>query len=203
MSKDPATLWYWNDWITGTMVFTRHEKGCYMDLLGAQFNNGHLTLDQIKNVLGNDFAKWGVLSKKFVQDSNGLWYNEKADETLNKRRAFTKSRKDNLSGLTSMGAHMEIRIEERKLEFKNKVKEFQTEFDVELLKKFYDYWTEHNEGGKKMLFEMKKTFDIKKRLNRWKSNELNFNKNGKSTAETRRQSVDDMANLARKVLGEG
>ena len=76
-----------------------------MDLLGAQFNSGHLSLEDIKTVLGNDFANWGVLSKKFTTDSNGLWYNVKAEETLNKRKEFTQSRLKNLK--SHKAAHME------------------------------------------------------------------------------------------------
>lgn len=197
MSKDPATLWYWNDWLTGTMTFSRHLKGCYMDVLGAQFNNGHLSIEEIKNVLGNDFASWGVLSKKFIQDSNGLWYNVKAEETKNKRANYTKSRRSNL-----MGNHMENEIENRRLEFIKKVNEL-SEFDINLRNKFINYWTERSEKGKKMLFEMKKTFEIKLRLNTFKLNEGKWNKNGKSTAEEKRQSVDNMGNLARQILGEG
>ena len=52
MGNDPATLWYWNDWIGGTMALSRAQKGAYMDLLGAQHNLGHLSLDEIKTVLG-------------------------------------------------------------------------------------------------------------------------------------------------------
>ncbi len=64
MAKDPATLWYWGDWQGGTSTFTRHLKGCYMDLLNAQFNNGHLSLDEIKKTIpdifiGRQFKSFG------------------------------------------------------------------------------------------------------------------------------------------------
>ncbi len=35
---------------------------------------------------------------------------------------------------------------------------------------FIDYWTESNKNGKKMKFEMQKTFDIKRRLVKWRDN---------------------------------
>lgn len=89
MAKDPATLWYWNDWHGGTVTMTRHLKGCYMDLLYAQFNNGRLSLSEIKTVLGIDQASWTVLSKKFKQDENGNYYNEKAESERIKREQFT------------------------------------------------------------------------------------------------------------------
>lgn len=96
MAKDPATLWYWNDWIGGTMTLSRHLKGCYMDLLGAQFNDGHLSLEQIKTVLGADFGSaWPTLQKKFTQDSNGNYYNVKAEETQDKRAKYSESRRKN------------------------------------------------------------------------------------------------------------
>ena len=52
MSKDPAILWYVDDWIGGTLLMTRHHKGAYMDVLMAQVNNGHMALHEIKTLLG-------------------------------------------------------------------------------------------------------------------------------------------------------
>ena len=49
MSKDPAFLFYPGDWLGGTMLMTRHHKGAYMDLLMAQYNNGHMTLPGNQN----------------------------------------------------------------------------------------------------------------------------------------------------------
>lgn len=95
MAKDPAFLFYPNDWIGGTMILSRHQKGCYMDLLVAQFNNGPLSLDTIKAVLGQDQAVWTVLSKKFKQTDEGLWYNEKLETVKQKRGEFIKKQSDN------------------------------------------------------------------------------------------------------------
>lgn len=93
MGKDPATLWYWNDWVGGTMTLTRQEKGAYMDLLTAQFNSGHLTETQIRKLLGNDQGLWGtVLREKFVVDSNGSYFNQRLEDEINKRKAFVASR---------------------------------------------------------------------------------------------------------------
>ena len=44
-----------------------------------------------------------------------------------------------------------------------------------MLKQFTDFWTESNEGGKKMRFEMQQTFDISRRLAKWKSNDIEWN----------------------------
>lgn len=91
MAKDPATLWYWNDWYGGTVTLTRHLKGCYMDLLYAQFNSGRLSLAQIKTILGGDFGlAWPCLQTKFKRDENDNYYNERAEQEKVKRQEFSK-----------------------------------------------------------------------------------------------------------------
>lgn len=98
MAKDPAFLFYPGDWLGGTMLLTRHQKGCYIDLLMAQFNSGPLSLDQIKTVLGQDQAIWTVLREKFVTDNNGRFFNEKMATEIEKRKGFVKSRSNNKAG---------------------------------------------------------------------------------------------------------
>tara|TARA_R100000655_G_scaffold99371_1_gene143225 strand:- start:300 stop:1232 length:933 start_codon:yes stop_codon:yes gene_type:complete len=41
--------------------------------------------------------------------------------------------------------------------------------------KFIDHWGAHNEGGKKMRWEMEKVFDMSRRMNTWKANVNAFN----------------------------
>lgn len=94
-SKDPAFLFYPNDYIGGTMGMTFEEKGAYMELLMMQFNTGHMGGHMCGQLVGQ---LWDKLKHKFVQDENGLWYNERLDEEKSKRKAFTDSRKNNLEG---------------------------------------------------------------------------------------------------------
>lgn len=98
MAKDPAFLFYPGDWLGGTMLLTRHQKGCYMDLLMAQFNSGPLSLDQIKIVLGQDQAIWTVLQAKFKIDNNGMFYNEKLATEIEKRKNYVATRSNGKSG---------------------------------------------------------------------------------------------------------
>lgn len=98
MAKDPAVLWYWNDWSGGTMTLSRFLKGCYMDLLTAQFNNGHLSLDEIKTVLGSDFGQaWPTLQKKFKLDNEQLYYNERLVFEATRRKKFSKTQTDRVN----------------------------------------------------------------------------------------------------------
>jgi len=95
MAKDPAVLWYWSDWFGGTMTLSRHLKGCYMDLLYAQFNSGPLSLEEIKTVLGADFSAWNTLAKKFHQTETGLFFNERMEAEKLKRAEFSKKQSFN------------------------------------------------------------------------------------------------------------
>jgi len=60
--------------------------------------------------------------------------------------------------------------------FKKNLTPYEKKYSTELLKDFYLYWTEKNTNGKKMRFEMQKTFDISRRLAKWHKNEMEWKK---------------------------
>lgn len=95
MAKDPAFLFYPNDWVGGTMGMTFEEKGAYMELLMMQFNRGHMTEHMICQTVGQLF---GRIKDKFIQDAEGLWYNERLDIEKEKRKNYVNSRNNNRLG---------------------------------------------------------------------------------------------------------
>jgi uncharacterized protein YdaU (DUF1376 family) len=111
MAKDPAFLFYPNDWIGGTMGMTFEEKGAYMELLMLQFNRGHMTKHMIGQSVGQLF---GRIEDKFLVDGEGLYYNERLEIEKQKRKTFTQSRSNNRNGTNQyskksghMSNHME------------------------------------------------------------------------------------------------
>jgi len=96
--KDPAFLFYPNDYIGGTLGMTFEQKGAYIELLMAQFNRGHMTKDMIGQVLGQKSELWEVLIDKFKVDSDQKYYNERLEIEQNKRKDYTDSRRNNKSG---------------------------------------------------------------------------------------------------------
>lgn len=86
------------------MTFSRAHKGAYMDLLMAQFNNGHLPLEDVRHILAGDYeTMWeSKLKAKFKEDDAGRFFNQKLENEIVKRKNYTQSRKDNL-----MGSHKE------------------------------------------------------------------------------------------------
>lgn len=107
MSKDPAFLFYPNDYIGGTMGMTFEEKGAYIELLMTQFNRGHMSGQVVGQVVGQ---LWGRIKDKFKVDEKGMYFNERLDIEIEKRKAFVQSRLNNISGknqYTKKGGHLE------------------------------------------------------------------------------------------------
>ena len=95
MAKDPAFLFYPNDWLGGTLGMSFEEKGAYIELLMLQFNRGHMTSHMIRQVVGQN---WDKIKDKFQTDENGLFFNKRLEIEKENRKAFTESRRNNISG---------------------------------------------------------------------------------------------------------
>ena len=110
MAKDPAFLFYYQDFAYGTRKMSFEEKGCYIELLCEQADTGHLSLDDIKRALNSHFPIWNAICCKFSTDDKGLFYNKVLDDHIFKRQKYVKSRQNNLKGShmdTHMVEHME------------------------------------------------------------------------------------------------
>lgn len=66
-------------------------------------------------------------------------------------------------------------LQERKDIFYKQVIEYESKFQKEMLVNFFDYWSEHKEKGRKMRFEMQRTWNLKLRLDKWLSNQKKWN----------------------------
>lgn len=65
---------------------------------------------------------------------------------------------------------LKINLEERKDKFMYEVAKFKGEYPDDMLREFYDYWTEHGTNDRKFRKEKEKSFDVGKRLARWFKN---------------------------------
>lgn len=109
--KDPAFLFYPNDYLGGTMGMTFEEKGAYIELLMLQFNRGHMTSHMIGQTVGQ---LWDKIQCKFEIDDKGLYFNVRLDQEKYKRKSFTESRKNNRLGINQYnkeGGHMTSHME--------------------------------------------------------------------------------------------
>jgi hypothetical protein len=82
-------------------------------------------------------------------------------------------------------------IIERENKFRFTANTFQNEFELDLIDSFCNYWTEPNQAGTKMKFELQKTFEIKRRLITWNKNQIKFNQNGTGNQKGRKSGTSD------------
>lgn len=96
MSKDPAFLFYYENYSHGTRFFTFEQKGAYMDLLIEQADNYNLAIETIKEILKEKFDElWPVIKSKFKKDRNGHFFNERLRQEQQKRKNYSESRRIN------------------------------------------------------------------------------------------------------------
>ena len=67
------------------------------------------------------------------------------------------------------------KIEARSQTFKDSLLIYKDKYQVNMLKEFYNYWTEPNQSKSKMRFELEKTWSLDRRLETWAKRENLFN----------------------------
>jgi len=108
MSKDPAFLFYTQDFMTGTYFFTDDQAGKYIRLLCLQHQTGHLEEKHMLNIC-KTYDK--DIFSKFIRDENGLYYNERLDKEINRRVKYCESRRKNKLSEKTYDQHMETETE--------------------------------------------------------------------------------------------
>ena len=67
----------------------------------------------------------------------------------------------------------EKNIKKRKAEFKKLLAKYKDVYVLEMIKDFFEYWTEHGVNDKKMRFEKQTSFDVGRRLKTWQKRSKN------------------------------
>lgn len=116
--KDPAVLFYTQDFITGTILMDNEQRGKYILLLCLQHQNGKLTERDMLKICGvKDEDIWS----KFTKDEEGFYFNKRMLIESSKRQKFTESRRANAKHMVK---HMENENENvnrnKKIENENK-----------------------------------------------------------------------------------
>jgi hypothetical protein len=94
MAKDPAFLFYYQDFLVGTDDMTNDEVGAYIRCLCHQASKGSLTdKHMMKICLSSDI--YTSVSSKFSVDEDGSLFNERLRIEVLKRAAFAESRRNN------------------------------------------------------------------------------------------------------------
>lgn len=152
MAKDPAFLFYSNDFLAGTFTMSNEQVGKYIRLLCLQHQKYELTENDMLNICQSYDTE---VFDKFIK-VNGKFYNERLRTEADRRKAFSESRRNNRLATKSYDEHMETdtvtetKVKKNKIERKFIPPELQDVIDYFKLKgylesiaiKAFEYYSE-------------------------------------------------------------
>lgn len=94
MAKDPAFLFYYQDFLVGTDHMTDEQIGQYVKCLCHQANRGAIREEHMKNIC-KTHENHMIIMEKFTKDENGELFNNRLKEEATKRSNYTESRRNN------------------------------------------------------------------------------------------------------------
>jgi hypothetical protein len=167
MAKDPAFLFYSQDFYTGVATLDWEDRGKFISILCLMHQQGRMSEETIRFLVGSISVK---LKSKFRIDENGLWYNARLELETEKRNSFTESRRlnGNLGGRPKKQKakgkpknnlkdnHTVNRMEDEIVnenENDNTVFKYNYESSDKELLRDYDNWTDDITNGNDQFFE--------------------------------------------------
>ena len=154
--KDPAFLFYSSDFLTGTYFLNDTQVGKFIRLLCFHHQKGRLTKEHmLKICLTYDKDIFDL----FTQDENGLYFNERLESEVNRRKKYSESRRSNRKKKTNnetpvlnisktYDQHMETETETETITI--------TKTEVEIYPSFEDFWDLYDKKtGNKTLIKPK------------------------------------------------
>ena len=86
-------------------------------------------------------------------------------------------------------------VENRKLKFAHSLEPFIDEFGKDMIRKFYDYWTESGDKDRKFKLEKQKSWNTKLRLNNWRERENNYG----TQLNTKKQTQNELTRITNEL----
>ena len=123
-----------------------------------------IAFEPIKQTLKRDLQKYEDIRVKNQENARKRW-NATASERMQVDAKNAVIDKD----IVKVKDKVIESIEERKIKFYDAITEYVDEYPKQMLRDFFNYWSEHGENDKKLRFEKEKTFGIKQRLSTWYS----------------------------------
>jgi hypothetical protein len=125
-----------------------------------------LTFEPIKQQLKRDLKKYEIKRKQWSEAG------KRSAEVRKKQRTLTnvEKRSTDLTVNDNVNVNVSVNVKDinsRKQEFYNSLIPFLQIYEKEMIKEFYEYWTEHGEKDKKFRKEKEKSFNLELRLKTW------------------------------------
>ena len=160
-----------------TSVRWTEEEFCRLHLYLYSVGRDNLS-DLIREVM-QDYLETVLRSYDKTKESN----NERKERSKEKKETTKKSLADSEIGAEAEASthhKKEKSLAERRQEFWNRLVPYVQKgvYTRDMVTAFYYYWTESNENGKKMRFEMEKTYELPRRLATWQRRETRVKSRG-------------------------
>ena len=139
-----------------------------------------------------------VTSESVQQTSNQSPTNDQQTSTSKEDNIDSSGEESNSTNITRTKKPKKIKEEviadtkKRMANFYNSLVPYVKAYGKEMVRHFYDYWSETNKSGSRMRFEQEPTWVLEKRLEYWSRNEKSYstksngiNNNGSTTTEQR------------------
>lgn len=121
-----------------------------------------------------------------------------------KERIYKKESSTIVEPKKSFSLTLAENLEKRNKSFYDSLVPFVDVYGKELIRAFFDYWTEPNKSKTKMRFELEKTWDVKRRLNTWASRDkINSKLHGTDKTKESEQRANEIIELNKRLNDVG
>jgi len=198
--EDPVKLKWWLD-ILMTVNFEDKKTAIGFKLLQCKRGESLMSLQSwakrwgVSKTVVNSFFKLlendnmietvneTITTRLIVCNYDSYQQLENANETQQKRNEnATKTQQSTTKEGKEGKERKEVLLVKSQNDFYQSLTKYIDDYSPETLREFYEYWSEPNKSRTKIRWQLEKTWDTKKRLDRWVKN--NFNKNDNPKQKT-------------------
>lgn len=108
MSKDPAFLFYYQDFFSGVSDMDNETVGAYIRCLCVQALKGGITEKHMKNICNSSDIHNEIIKKFILDPADNLFKNSRLSLEISKRKNYIVSRSGNRKGKKNKNNHMKI-----------------------------------------------------------------------------------------------
>lgn len=143
------------------------------------------------------------MSQTIANVADNVNVNDNVNDNDNKNKKKTPKGVKKEKEVAASAATPEDELKKRAGVFYKSLVQYVETYGKEMIRRFYDYWTEPNKSRTKMRYELERTWDTKRRLNTWASREninprrTNYDANSETARQQRqRDALNIMSRLA-------
>ncbi len=129
------------------------------------------------------------------------------EENIKKEKVIKEKESQKKKAATALQPSVATALEVRTQEFYRSLVPYVDTYGRDMVRRFFDYWTEPNKSRTKMRWELERTFEVRRRLATWASRDKTFttqHENSRTNHQaTQQQRVSDALDIMRRLDAEG